>query len=284
MRWEIKTALWHVREALYTLGWLRPHRPEYATFLRLLRANARCAPRRPGRFAFPFGAIRYVDFEAMLHQYDEIFLQRAYDFVADTDTPFILDGGSHIGLSVIRFKLLYPKAHVIAFEADPFIAEVLQHNLSSLRLQSVEVIQAALWIENTCVAFEPDGADGGRIHSAGPSRVPAVRLADYIQRPVDLLKLDIEGAEFDVLLDLCGTGRIDFVRRLICELHVRSESHRRVGQVLLALAQRGFRLSFGKGAAAPQMPGHSEPTPFPALPDGKSLLLLYAWKDTPISG
>lgn len=277
---NVKTALWHLREALYVLGWLRPPVPERATFLRLYRTRRGTREKQPGSLRFPFGTISYVDFQAMLHQYDEIFVQGAYDFVADTDSPFILDCGGHIGLSVIRFKSLYPHARIVTFEPDPIIADVLRRNLLSLHLESVELMQAAAWVENGWVLFEPDGRDGGRVRPMdGRIRVPAIRLADYIQQPVDLLKLDIEGAEYEVLLDLCETDKICLVKRIICEFHIRAEAHVRLGQVLLKLALKGFSLSFGKGAPAPQMPGNPEPTPFRSLPDGKSLLLLYAWKE-----
>ena len=46
-----------------------------------------------------------------------------------------------------------------------------------------------------------------------------VRLSHFINREVDLLKLDIEGAELMVLEDLAGNGKLSLIREMIIEYH-----------------------------------------------------------------
>jgi FkbM family methyltransferase len=192
----------------------------------------------------------------------------------------ILDCGGNIGLSVLRFKQRYPRSRIIVFEPDPVISEVLRSNLRSQALEDVRVFQAAAWTEAGQVGWHRDGADSSRIDPAyRQSMIESVRLADFITERVDLLKVDIEGAEYNVLLDLCQTGKIGYVQRLICELHGRANDNRSLGLVLKSLTDRGFCLTLPFAHSAPGLLGDREPTPFPSARDGKFVLHLYAWQN-----
>jgi hypothetical protein len=56
--------------------------------------------------------------------------------------------------------------------------------------------------------------------SESPTSYPAIDLSQDLPNRVDLLKLDIEGAEFQILDRLCETQAIQRFRKLICEFHV----------------------------------------------------------------
>jgi FkbM family methyltransferase len=251
------------KETLARLSWIARRQPRYTA----------------GHFQFSFGDLRYRDALVLKYQYREIFVERDYDFVCSHDAPVILDCGGHIGLSVIWFKQRYPQSRVTVFEADPTTAEVLASNTNVVKLKDVEIIQAAVWNQSGIVSFANDGADAGRIDNrAGQQEVRSVRLADFIREPVDLLKLDIEGAEYSVVSDLSESGKIQLVRRLICEIHSRPEDRDQIAALLSALVQSGFKISFNHARSAPDLRGDAEPTPFVAVPDGKCLLHLYAWR------
>lgn len=277
----ITKALRRVRPALWYAKNLVKMRTgsDAETYARLCRAATKTDRHTPGEFHFPFGTMRHVDWLSFQHQYFEIFLKRCYEFACDHDTPLILDCGGNVGLSVIWFKQRYPRSRVIVFEADPSIAEVLKVNISALNLTNVEVVEAAVWKCNGAISFEPDGSDGGHIDErAQGNQIKSVRLADYIEEPIDLLKIDIEGAEYDVLSDLCETGKIRRVNHLIGEFHGRRQACQRLGEVVSKLSQNGFKLTFTYARSAPFLPGDDEPTPFSAVPDAKCLLHLYGWR------
>jgi len=231
----------------------------------------------PGQFRFSFGTVRYVDGRSFAYQFEDIFVRRVYDFATNQPHPLILDRGGNVGLSAIWFKRRHPECRLTVFEADPAIANVLEENLKAHHLEGVKVVRSAVWSANGTVHFAGDGADGGRIASDVADEVPAVRLSDWITEPVELLKMDIEGAEFEVLNDLCATGKIRQVRRLACEVHNRDGNGAQFRQLLEALAQNGFRICLSHARSAPDLPGAAQPTPFPAVADGKWLLELYAW-------
>lgn len=232
-----------------------------------------------GRFTFPFGSLEYVDGKSLKWQYWDIFIQHTYDFDAEREDPIILDCGGNIGLSAIWFKQRYPRGRVTVFEADPMIADVLSANLLALRLPDVRVVKSAVWTQTGQVRYTRDRADSGRIDPyQGHQIVDAVRLADFITQPVDLLKLDIEGAEYAVIQDLCERGTIRLVRRLICEVHGRRDDSLALAALLRQLADHGLSFTLAGARSAPDLPGEPEPTPFSFAPDRKFLLNLYAWQ------
>jgi FkbM family methyltransferase len=208
---------------------------------------------------------------------EEIFTREVYRFPCDHDAPFILDGGSNIGLAIIYFKQLYPRGTVVGFEPDPKACAALRANLSAFGLGDVEVHAAALWKESGTLPFMPDDADGGRVVATDPARascsVAAVRLRDYLDRPVDLLKLDIEGAETEVLEDC--RDRLANVRNLFVEYHSFADRPQTLPALTALLAEAGFRLHLH--------PVVTSPRPFVAreLNSGMDLQLnLFAFRPT----
>lgn len=142
--------------------------------------------------------------------YDDIFVNHVYYFEAQRADPFILDCGSNIGMSVLYFKHLYPRARVVAFEPDPTIFQYLRDNVAQNDLTDVQLVQAGLADKVGTVTFNSDGEVGSHIAAYRPEgstvkwarhEVPCVRLRDYLAEPVDFIKMNIEGAEWEVLAD-----------------------------------------------------------------------------------
>jgi len=245
---------------------------------RLERLTAEQERFTSGRFEFPFGKIEYVDPLTLGIQYREIFVDRLYDFSAETKDPFIIDCGGNIGLSVVRFKIQYPESRVLTYEADPNIYRVLVRNLATLGYSDVQVECAAVWIANGLAQFSVEGGEGGRLSPEGQLAVKTTRLADRIAGKVDLLKLDIEGAEWAVLEDLCSTGSLRHVRKLIVEFHGWVQEARALGRILAALAEFGFFCTFPWSFCEPGLAGPPDPTPFVYAKDAKFILFLHAWQ------
>ncbi len=71
--------------------------------------------------------------------------------------------------------------------------------------------------------------------------VKAGLLSEYIDGPVDLLKLDIEGSEFDVMQELAARGKIAHIARMIIEYHHRiGNESSRLASFLELLEDAGF--------------------------------------------
>ena len=122
-----------------------------------------------------------------------------------------IDFGAHAGyLTVAGALAVGPKGQVISFEANPGNAHILRQNMELLKLDQVEVIEAAAWSENRSgeisIARKNAGAgctyphDG--IHHQDSALVEFVRvgdvLADKLKR-LDVIKMDIQGSEGHVV-------------------------------------------------------------------------------------
>ena len=160
----------------------------------------------------------------------EIFEGGEYEFACDRTDPTILDCGSHIGLSVAWFKQRFPKARIIAFEPDPQSFQLLQTNVGINGFEGVELLNFALASGRGSASFYGDfdvaaptasahslRRDWGAQRSGQSILVNTVPLADYITGPIDYLKVDIEGAELEVMtsIELC----LHLVRAVGLEFH-----------------------------------------------------------------
>lgn len=205
-----------------------------------LNSIPRYQPTTTDIFGKPF---EVVDSSSFLSMYTEIFDREIYSFQSKKERPYIIDCGANIGLSVSYFKRLYPHSRILAFEPDEKIFEVLSRNIERLGYQDVDLTCRAVWNCETSLSFMSEGADGGRLSGPGDDRsnvVQTVRLRDYLNEPVDFLKLDIEGAETDVLEDCADVlGNVD---TLFVEYHSFAERPQTFHRLTTVLADAGYRL------------------------------------------
>ena len=182
-----------------------------------------------------------TDCLSLIFQFKRIFLNEAYKFDCKRSEPIIIDCGASFGISCLYFKTLFPKSKIIAFEADPYIADLLKRNLAMNCYSDIEVVNKAVWINNDGVEFGSDGADGGSIvNSLNKKVVPSIRLKDILnaQKEIELLKIDIEGAETDVLLD-CNESLLK-VNRIFVEYHSWNEFPQNLERLLNTLTNNNF--------------------------------------------
>lgn len=211
-----------------------------------MRAHYLLGAGRPGGTIESFldYQVRITDGPNFYIQYKDEFVRRIYHFDAARPDPRIIDGGGNIGMSVLSFKRLYPHARITCFEPDPAIFALLQENLARNGLEDVRLINAGLSGTAGEVAFAPDGSAGGQIApgigGAGP-RVRMERLSDYLDEPVDFLKLNIEGEELPVLREAAASGKLGRVRELVLEYHGWANGEQRLGDILNLLDRAGFR-------------------------------------------
>lgn len=108
----------------------------------------------------------------------------------------------------------------------------------------------------------PAGADGisgslvdSHAYVGGGEKLPVTTtalgevLAGAARDECDVLKLDIEGAEYEVLNDLCARGEIRRVRQLLVEFHHRATHHTdaETDATVAAVERAGFRLMHVEG-------------------------------------
>ena len=224
--------------------WLTPS-VELAAWQRACRLAEHTPRFSPGEIAMGPYAVRYSDLLTFCPQWHDIFVRGSLAFETSGSAPRILDCGANVGLASLFFKRRYPAARITAFEADPAIAALLAHNVRANGAADVEVVDAAVWTSAGDIEFDTDGADAGAVASLGGERkgavvrVPSIRLADRLaQERIDLLKLDIEGAESLVLPDCADV--LHNVDAMLLEVHEFDPDHRRCPELLQLLGRCGF--------------------------------------------
>lgn len=201
----------------------------------------------PGKFYFAGTTFFYPDLHHMKSLIYEIFVNREYSvYFLSEKSPFIIDCGANIGATTLFLKKMYRDAQILAFEPDPVSFSFLQKNIEKNKLQGVRLEQKALAAEAGKVLFS-----GGQ-HTISSSRffesknnlfeVEAVQLSDYIDRPVDLLKIDVEGAESDIIKDLVASGKILQIKNIIMEYHYTFAHFNALSASLQKLEDSGFSI------------------------------------------
>jgi FkbM family methyltransferase len=160
------------------------------------------------------------------------------------------DIGANIGFfSLLAARIVGAEGRVVAFEADPEVAERLREHVERNHFSMISVRQRAVWSETRTVSFartdpklSPDRGLGHIVvgGAVGTIEVQAVSLDYFLQTfpPADFLKCDVEGAEVEVFR---GAKRLvaEYRPIVLCEMH--SEENRRI--LLQEFAGLGYHCS-----------------------------------------
>ena len=158
----------------------------------------------------------------------KVFVYGDYRLPFDQFPPLIVDAGANIGMATLYFAHQYPLAQIVAIEPEPSNFEMLQRNCSGL--PNVILLQGALWSSNSPLEIEDLTVEAWMFKVTeqtgehGAVGVAAITILDILKRVgaqhIDLLKLDIEGAELKLFSDGADEW-IDRVRMIAIELHDR---------------------------------------------------------------
>lgn len=193
------------------------------------------------RFAGKGGTVRFLGFSLyspsltnLVTIVREVFMFGDYYFKAASEAPTIIDCGGNIGISTIFFKWLYPSARITVWEPAPQNIEALKRNIERNKLTDITVVEAAAAQDEGTVTFWQSESRPGSstmmnaVHEAKSNTgkhqflsydVATKRLSSSITGTVDLLKMDIEGAEGNVFRELAASGAIAHIRDTILEYH-----------------------------------------------------------------
>ena len=152
------------------------------------------------------------------------------------DNPIILDIGAHVGKYTEIFAKC--KCQVYAFEPTKKIFNILKNKC--ITYKNVECINKAVWIEKTTLKLyehELSKKDKNEVKLSQSNsllfektnvrkdyyqEIETENLSEFIfnfDKNIDFIKMDIEGAEIEVLNHLIDTGAIKNINYIICETH-----------------------------------------------------------------
>jgi FkbM family methyltransferase len=198
---------------------------------------------------------RLDEFQAFI----EVWVYRQYevDSLRWEDVRTIVDVGANIGAATLWFASRAPMARIVAVEPASEIVPWLVRNVEQNNLGNrVEVMPIALGGMAGMGYLEPSSSSVSASvrldRFEGGIPVPIVPLYELLEnagiRELDLLKLDCEGAEFEIL----GSSDDAVLRRsrvIVGEYH--STSRAAVAGLMARLEEAGFRVTFAASDAPP---------------------------------
>ena len=161
---------------------------------------------------------------------DSIFQAQEYHLppIKDFQPKLILDCGGNIGCAAVYFANKYPSAQIYSVEPENNNFQFLTFNTAFY--DNVQPLKSALWDKETFIRVEDKGFGiaGFMTFETTPEDKNALKtttikklLAESGFEGIDILKLDIEGAEKEVFAAPDVDSWLSKVKVLIIELHDR---------------------------------------------------------------
>jgi FkbM family methyltransferase len=162
----------------------------------------------------------YQDLEVMR----ELYVDGEYDVPLPTRADVVLDLGANVGLAALDFRARYPEASIYAIEPDPLAFAKLERNVrgdAGIHTLNIAVAREGgereffTSRESVVSAFERtrDFQDAIQVRTCSVDAIVAALGLDVI----DVLKLDVEGAEGEALAGFSG---LSGVRCVVGEVHL----------------------------------------------------------------
>ena len=157
--------------------------------------------------------------------FKQVFIWEEYHYPVKGEVRVIIDAGANIGCSVLYFAQQYPEAFIVAIEPEQENFEILTANTKdNSRIKSLAL---GIWSKKCELIIEDKRAESWnftlREANTGEKGIPSLSIMDILNQfnleQVDILKLDIEGAEREIFSNDHYREWLPRVRYLFIETH-----------------------------------------------------------------
>jgi FkbM family methyltransferase len=178
--------------------------------------------------------------------FEEVILKEDYNLTINFNPSTIIDGGANIGLTSVFFANKYPNADIVSVEPEEGNFEMLKKNTKNYG--RISLIRSGIWNHSAILSVIDEGKGNNsftvaEILSPKVDSINAISIYDIMQErswdTIDILKLDIEGAEKNVF-EKNFEQWLPRVKILIIEFHDRMVEGCS-STVLKALSNYSFR-------------------------------------------
>lgn len=194
---------------------------------RLVMHYNRLKKSKAAYYTFPFQPLNHTvslrpgtsDFSV----FRQVIMNGEYDMSLPLKPAVIIDAGANVGLASLYFNNRFPEASIYAMEPDHNNYRALQHQVSDIR--AIKTFHVALWRSKEMLSLQSAGADAWGIQVEAGKKdadVQGIDLTSFMQEQnlelIDLLKIDIEGAEVE-LFEASYEYWLKRTRIMVIELH-----------------------------------------------------------------
>ena len=219
----------HGKSFVSRLTWLSPLMGGiFPTTKYLFRARGE--PMEIGRLVYNGAELEFRNCDSTAVK--EVLVDEEYHFLSaflqSSPEPFIIDVGAHIGTFSLWAYHQNPKVRMLRVEANPESCKILVSNIRKIFSEGqYEILNKAAWRSADPLTFSTTGDSmGNKVSSDGDIEVSGITFADIVKTAssnstsIDLMKIDIEGAE-EAFFET-EDSELDKVKRLVIELHPKS--------------------------------------------------------------
>lgn len=154
-----------------------------------------------------------------------IFVDRDCDIPLPKPPRLIIDGGANIGYSSVLLANKYPDALILAVEPEPHNLEMARANCSAY--PNIRILEGGIWYSDSYLVIENPEAESWEfvvkeVAAGTPGAMRAYSIPTLLKmsglEKIDLLKLDIEGAE-EAVFSAPDTTWLAHVDHIVVETH-----------------------------------------------------------------
>jgi len=189
-------------------------------------------------YPFYFDVSADITFSVIL---SEVFVYGEYDVHVPNTPNTILDIGANVGITTAYFALKYPNAAIHSFEPSPHNYSLLKQN--ALQFDNVTIYQKALYSHEGSLKLSIcEGSEGMNSVFSKTDNIEVVActtldkfLAEHKIEHVDILKIDVEGSEWEILRNSSAINKVSVMIGELHFLHIDKDA-------MLSLLQKHFRV------------------------------------------
>lgn len=153
----------------------------------------------------------------------------------ENNLKYIIDAGANIGFTSLFLNRHFADASIVAIEPDNGNFKIFEKNIEINKIQNIIPLKRALWVNNDSLEITNDFADGRewslqvkKAENKMNLQVNGITLNQIMEMHnfpyIDILKIDIEGAERELFHDDDFLEVIkNKVKRMIIEIHYKDE-------------------------------------------------------------
>lgn len=162
-------------------------------------------------------------FSSDMNVFNSVFCEGELESFLPEAPRFIIDGGANVGYTAAFYAQRFPDATIIAVEPSRSNLAMLRRNCSGY--ENVVILEGALWPDSTTVRIVNPGDESWSFQVEASDDSGGVRaytieeiMDSYGIEAIDLIKLDIEGAERQ-LFESRSDRWLPRVKAIVVEIH-----------------------------------------------------------------
>lgn len=191
-------------------------------------------------------------FDCLFHNFSEMFIDKKYDFLFDSKLDVVLDIGANAGTFS---KLFLEKGANKVYAFEPVSEALINLDFVAANNPNLKVIKKAVHTDNdgltfyvdsgnsTISSFDPEHVNYDHTGHIVKTEVPTITLKSFTHQEkldkIDLIKIDIEGAEYNLLENL-EDEIFDITDSILVEWH--DNNDQRVVKLINKLESKGFTI------------------------------------------